>query len=206
MGVHRVSLTVQTSVTSIWHQHASAEGDELSERASTPASDGVATASTSSHASSALTHEALAAFEASHAGTGGKPGDPTASGAAAPAGVSRSRLGRSASFGRQDKRSGGGGSGATRVAELSQLVAGAAADARQAESRLAALQFRLRTEVVESAQRSLEHTASLKAPAEQARAYQKQILLMIDQAVRMPTLHSTGGHGPGPLCPDTDLT
>ena len=65
---------------------------------------------------------------------------------------------------------------------------------------------RLRTEVVESAQRSLEHTASLKAPAEQARAYQKQILLMIDQAVRMPTLHSTGGHGPGPLCPDTDLT
>ena len=100
--------------------------------------------STSSQAASALTHDALQAFDASLPGRGGLPPTlpPTLGGAA----LAKANMKRSASFGRQDKLRGNAKDSA-RVAELAQLLADAKADARQAESRLATLQCRLRAEV-----------------------------------------------------------
>lgn len=142
------SILVQMSITSRWVQGASGASDSTRESASAccgeqtnalDAAESTASGASSSLASSALTHEALQAFEKAGGGSGG--GVTSGSG-----GGDRSQMRRSQSFGRQ-VASARGGKDASRVAELSQLVAGAAADARQAESRLATLQFRLRTEV-----------------------------------------------------------
>lgn len=84
---------------------------------------------------------------------------------------------------------------ASRVAELSQLVAGAAADARQAETRLATLQFRLRSEVLESLEASLAAARSLKRGEEQGRAYDQLVVQLLDQVNRIA--HDDGGFSRG---------
>ena len=84
---------------------------------------------------------------------------------------------------------------ASRVAELSQLVAGAAADARQAETRLATLQFRLRSEVLESLEASLAAARSLKRGEEQGKAYDQLVVQLLDQVNRIA--HDDGGFSRG---------
>ena len=147
----------------------------------------------SSMASSALTHDALQQFEASH----GRAGPPSAA-------LSNSEGGGGHYGGhyRSVTSSGKGKAESSRVAELSQLMAGAAADARQAESRLATLQFRLRTEVIESVETSLQTAAGLKKSDEQAKAYHKLLIHTLDQVQRIASDDGgslRGGGGVAPL-------
>ena len=55
-------------------------------------------------------------------------------------------------------------------------MAAAAADARQAESRLATLQYRLRSEVVEEVEGALQKASALKKPEETSKAHHKLLL------------------------------
>jgi len=90
----------------------------------------------------------------------------------------------------------------TRVAELTQLVADATADARQAESRLSTLQFRLRTEVVDNATSVLEKGATTKKAEELARMMQRGLILLKDQVDRIAQDNDGsigGGGGVSPL-------
>ena len=138
-----VQLTIQLTVSSMWHQPGmggASDGDGSCRYSSAIDAEASPTAggSSSSHASSALTHEALQALEASQQIQGVT---------SVLGGGAKANMRRAASFGRQDKARGAGKDLAGRVAELSQLVTSTAADARQAESRLATLQCRLRDEV-----------------------------------------------------------
>ena len=127
-----MQLTIQVQVKSVWYQgDASASAREDDEMSAAGASS-----SAGSLASSALTHEALQALEASQRG------------AALPAkGVAK----RAFSFERSARNAKESGN---RIAELTQLAANAAGDAHQAESRLATIQFRLRNEVRDGPARS----------------------------------------------------
>jgi hypothetical protein len=143
-----LDITIQLSISSQWHQGGGA--GEAPSRESTM-DDGTTSAGGTS-ASSALTHEALQALDA-------------ANGGGAAGSFAKVKLARSSSFTRGGKAT----KDSSRVAELSMLVAGAAADARQAESRLATLQFRLRSEVRAIVPIPPALTSSPCAPARQVR-------------------------------------
>jgi len=157
------SMTIQMTISSRWLQTETLPHDDAT-------SDG-----TRSEGSSALTHEALQALDASQR-----------QGLSAPL---RSQMKRSNSFGRGAKNA--SAQQASRVEELTKLVAEATADARQAESRLSTLQFRLRTEVVESTTEVLEKGSILKKPDEVAKLYQRHLVLLKDQVERIS--HDNGG-------------
>ena len=85
----------------------------------------------------------------------------------------------------------------SKLAEAQQLAAVAASDARQAESRIATLQFRLRTEIVESTSETLERAQALKKADEREKAYQKQLIYIKDHVERIAADNgaSLSGHG-----------
>jgi len=187
-------LTLQMTIKSQWMQgEGSGEQSSRDSGSAYPKLDGSGGSSNASGsaASSALTHEALQALEAVHS--------------AAPASVAnssnpssdRNALQRSGSFER--KLRGGKGRESSRVAELSQLVASAAADARAAESRLAACQFRLRTEVMESLEHYLQQSQDAKKVEELVKAHQKQLVHTLDQVGRIASDNggSIGGSSRG---------
>ena len=184
-GDRAAEITVQLSLSSVRHAAgAGADADGADAIGSIlggayPALEtapSVASASTSSMASTALTHEALAALEASHASKDAR-GHATA--ALPPAALAKHQMKRSTSFGRSRA------AGNKELDHLTQLVEAARADARQTESRLAALQHRLRTEVVEEGRSALLKAQALKKPEEQAKACTRQLQLMIDQSERI---------------------
>ena len=156
------SMTIQMTISSRWLQTETLPHDDAT-------SDG-----TRSEGSSALTHEALQALDASQR-----------QGLSAPL---RNQMKRSNSFGRGAKNA--SAQQASRVEELTKLVAEATADARQAESRLSTLQFRLRTEVVESTTEVLKKGSILKKPDEVAKLYQRHL-------VRAPDCACVGANGYG---------
>ena len=200
-----MQILIQMTVTSRWLQNpaehaagSSGSGGVYPGMRDPPHSSAASDASSShgassSMASSALTHDALQQFEASH----GRAGPPSAA-------LSNSESGGGHYSGnyRSVSSSGKGKAESSRVAELSQLIAGAAADARQAESRLATLQFRLRTEVIESVETSLQTAAGLRKPDEQSKAYHKLLVHTLDQVQRIANDDGgslRGGGGVAPL-------
>ena len=160
-------ITLQMTIRSRWVQHE----DEAKEGPGRPEFPSVCAASTasdasSSAASSSLTHAALQQLEASNQS------------AAAEAQLLTHSLVR---HGEQRLK----GKESSRIAELSQLVSAASADARAAESRLAACQFRLRTEVIDSIEGILSQAKETKKVDELAKAYHKQLVLVLDQVGRI---------------------
>ena len=91
-----------------------------------------------------------------------------------------------------------------RIAELSQLVASATADARAAETQLSACQYRLKTEVVKEIETVLEkakdgnNTNSKLRPEELVKVYHKQLVNTLDQVGRIAEsgLQRAGGVSP----------
>ena len=168
-------ITLQMTIRSRWIQHEGAEGGgaakELPERPELPSACAASTASdaSSSAASSSLTHAALQALEASHVSS--------QSGAAEAQLLTHSLV----RHGEQRLK----GKESSRIAELSQLVSAASADARAAESRLAACQFRLRTEVIDSIEGTLNQAKDIKKVDELAKVYNKQLVLVLDQVGRI---------------------
>jgi hypothetical protein len=144
-------ILIQMTITSRWQRGDAAGGDESAEGVGDASTaSGTSSSGASSLTSTALTHETLQAFDASQPQRGvGHLGLKLAfsAGGGDQHPVERRNLSRSHSYGRFQAGSKSSKVDAGRVAELSQLMAGAAADARQAESRLATLQFRLKAEV-----------------------------------------------------------
>jgi len=176
-------ITVQMTIKSHWHQLGDAAPSLREEDDSFAADATESTPSERSLASSALTHEALQALEASQR-------DGT---------VAKGAMKRSQSFGRTVK--GSNAKESAKLAELSQLAAGAAADARQAESRLATLQFRLRTEIIESVTSTVDSAQALRKADEQAKAYHKQLLFVKDQVERIASDDGGSHNGGGSVSP-----
>jgi len=178
-GGPEVQLTIQMTISSHWHQLGDAAPslrDDDDANAADVNSDG--TPSDRSLASSALTHEALQALEASQKT------------------VPKGAMARSHSFHKSvDRTAGKGGKEAGKVAELSQLAAAAAADARQAESRLATLQYRLRTEIIESTTETIERAHGMRKADEQAKCYHKHLLYVKDQIERIAADDGASGAG-----------
>jgi hypothetical protein len=151
-----MQITVQMTIKSHWHHQG---GDAApSFREDQDAADGGRSQGTTS----APTHEALQALEASQR-TANTPLLKTGS----------------------------------KLAEAQQLASVAASDARQAESRIATLQFRLRTEIVESTSETLERAQTLKKADEREKAYQKQLIYIKDHVERIAADNgaSLSGHG-----------
>ena len=163
---------------------------ERSSLASSAASDGAS----SSHASDAPTHEALPARALAPAAAPASSGigyRPRMSGGSfmGPGGVGGARAHNKAE--------------ASRLAELSQLMAAAAADARQAESRLATLQFRLRTEVIDVVEKQMASAQGHKKPDDQGKALHELLVQTLDMVRRIASDESggfsRGGGGVAPL-------
>lgn len=134
-GTADMLITLQMTIQSRWLQGESSDEREY------PKLDGGGSSNASgSAASSALTHEALQALDASHVAHSTTSSNPSYDPSPQQRNSDRAPTHhRSASFGRAEHR-GLKAKESSRIAELSHLVAAAAADARAAESRLAACQ------------------------------------------------------------------
>lgn len=74
---------------------------------------------------------------------------------------------------------------AGRITELAKLLSSAQEEARTAETRLATLQHRLRIEVLQEVEETLETGAELKKNDEIAKLFNKQLLAVCDQVERI---------------------
>ena len=122
-----------------------------------------------------LTHEALAALD----GFGGGGGPSTAPASSRPrskwSGVSASAV-----IGASSKQT-----PQARIAELQLILADARAESARAESRIAVVQHRLRSEVLQSTEEVLERADGVRSHGELAKLYHRQLLLVLDQVERI---------------------
>ena len=67
-----------------------------------------------------------------------------------------------------------------RIAELQLILADARAESARAESRIAVVQHRLRSEVLQSTEEVLERADGVRSHGELAKLYHRQLLLVLD--------------------------
>lgn len=193
-GASDAIITLQITIRSRWVQADGASGasnDEMADLPGAPSAaseypslhvaPSIASGASSSAASSALTIDALQAFDAETSSAHPLAGAEASRSAKT---FNQTFHQRSSSFNRAATRTGGRAE-SSRIAELSQLVAAAAADARAAESRLAATQFRLKTEVIEAIEGALDSAALLKKPDDVAKAHHATLMHVLDQLGRI---------------------
>lgn len=167
------ALLLQFTISSVWLDslegpaaYPSDAPDSCSETSNDQRSEHGSDTS-GSMASAALTHEALLAFEAQQAANAEDTSRKTAKGG--------KRWAGGAAGGREASKQ------TARLAESSQLLEAAEADASQAEEFLASLQERLRSEVVTGTYAAFERASALKNLSEQSKLYKQQLALVIDQ-------------------------